>query len=138
MSADVSRARDLRALFDPRSVAILGASATPAKWGNWLARGALRGAHRRAVFLVNRGGGEVLGHKTYRSLSELPEPVELVVIAIGASGFEQAVDDSLRAGARAIIGITAGLGEMGGAGLAVERAVAHRGRGRVRPGPRLE
>ncbi|MDT5011092.1 MAG: hypothetical protein QOH57_2709, partial [Mycobacterium sp.] len=39
--------RDLQPLFDPRSVAIVGASNDPAKWGNWLARGALRGAHRR-------------------------------------------------------------------------------------------
>jgi acyl-CoA synthetase (NDP forming) len=134
---DESPAHDLRPLFDPRSVAILGASSTPAKWGNWLARGALRGAHRRAVFLINRGGSEVLGQKTYRSLSELPEPVELVVIAIGAAGFEQAVDDSLHAGARAIVAITAGLGEMGGAGLAAERAVVERVRaaGAVLVGP---
>ena len=53
--------RDLRALFDPRSVAILGASNDPLKWGFGLARGALRGAERRAVYLVNRNGGEVLG-----------------------------------------------------------------------------
>ena len=130
-------ARDLRPLFDPRSVAILGASSVPAKWGNWLARGALRSAHRRAVFLVNRNGGELLGQKTYRSLGDLPEPVELVVIAIGASGFEQAVDDSLRAGAKAIVAITAGLGEMGGDGIAMERAVVERVRaaGAILVGP---
>jgi acyl-CoA synthetase (NDP forming) len=129
--------RDLRPLFDPRSVAILGASSVPAKWGNWLARGALRGAHRRAVFLVNRNGGELLGQKTYASLGDLPEPVELVVIAIGASGFEKAVDDSLRAGAKAIVAITAGLGEIGGDGSAIERAVVKRVRaaGAVLVGP---
>ena len=57
--------RDLRPLFDPASVAILGASDDPAKWGNWLARGALRGADRRPVYLVNRNGGEVLGTRAY-------------------------------------------------------------------------
>lgn len=130
-------ARDLRPLFDPRSVAILGASSVPAKWGNWLSRGALRGAHRRAVFLINRNGSELLGQKTYRSLGDLPEPVELVVIAIGASGFEQAVDDSLRAGAKAIVAITAGLGEMGGDGSVLERAVVERVRaaGAILVGP---
>ena len=61
-----SMARDLQPLFAPRSVAILGASNDPAKWGNWLARGALRGEHRRPVFLVNRNGGEVLGRTAYR------------------------------------------------------------------------
>jgi acetate---CoA ligase (ADP-forming) len=118
--------RDLGPLFDPRSIAVLGASATPGKWGNWLARGALKGAKRRQVFLVSRGSREVLGVPTYRSLAEIGQPVELVVISIGAEGFEQAVDDSLAAGARAIVAITAGLGELGGSGLAIERAVVER------------
>jgi len=52
--------RDLRALFNPRSVAILGASNDPAKWGNRLALGALRGEGSRTVYLVNRNGGEIL------------------------------------------------------------------------------
>ena len=51
--------RDLRPLFDPRSVAVVGASADPSKWGHWIAAGALRGAHRREVWLVNKNGGEV-------------------------------------------------------------------------------
>ncbi len=118
--------RDLQPLFDPRSVAILGASNDAAKWGNWLARGALRGAHRRPVYLVNRNGGEVLGQRAYASLAELPEAPELVVIAVPAAGFEQAVDDSLAAGARALVGITAGLGESGGAAVAHERALVER------------
>jgi acyl-CoA synthetase (NDP forming) len=79
--------RDLRALFEPRSVAVVGASNDPAKWGQWLARGALLGAHRRQVFLVNRSGGEILGHASYRSLDELPEEPELVVLAIPAAAF---------------------------------------------------
>ncbi len=53
-------ARDLRPLFDPHSVAVVGASDDPAKWGNWLGRGALKGEHRRPVYLVNRNGGTVL------------------------------------------------------------------------------
>src|SRR6476620_7256814 len=96
-------ARDLQPLFAPRSVAILGASNDPAKWGNWLARGALRGEHRRPVFLVNRNGGEVLGREAFASVADLPEAPELVVIAVPAAGFEEAVDASLARGARAIV-----------------------------------
>ena len=54
-------ARDLTALFEPDGVAIVGASDDPVKWGNWLARGALRGEHRRPVYLVNRRAAEVMG-----------------------------------------------------------------------------
>src|SRR5450432_36194 len=119
-------ARDLRPLFDPRSVAIVGASDDPAKWGNWLGRGALKGEHRRPVYLVNRNGGTVLGRTAYTSLAELPDAPELVVVAVPAAAFEQAVDDALAVGARALIGITAGLGELGAEAGLRERALVER------------
>ena len=129
--------RDLRPLFDPRSVAVVGASADPAKWGHWLAAGALRGAHRREVWLVNRNGGEILGRNAYRSLEELPGSPELVAISLPATAFEETVDASLAAGARAIVGITAGLGEVDEEGREVERRVVERVRaaGAVLLGP---
>jgi acyl-CoA synthetase (NDP forming) len=118
--------RDLRPLFDPRSVAIVGASSDPLKWGYGLSRGALKGAHRRDVYLVNRGGGEILGVRAHRSLAEVPERPELVVVAVPEPAFEETVDAALEAGARAIVGITAGLGESGPDGLARERAIVER------------
>lgn len=129
--------RDLRPLFAPRSVAVVGASADPSKWGNVLARGALRGAHRRQVFLVNRVGVGVLGERTHRSLRDLPEPPELAVIAVPVEGFEAAVDDALAVGTKALIGITAGLGEHDDAGRRIEAEVAARVRaaGSVLLGP---
>ncbi len=132
-----SAARDLRALFDPRSIAVLGATDTPGKWGFWLAQNALRSKDRRHVFLVNRSGRKLFGEQSYPSLADLPEPAELVVISIGADSFEQAVEDSLAAGARAIVAITAGLGELGGERLETERRVAERVRsaGAVLVGP---
>jgi acyl-CoA synthetase (NDP forming) len=132
-----SPSRDLRALFEPQSVAIVGASANPAKWGYWLGNSALKGRHRRRVYLVNRAGGTLLGERAYRSLEEIGQPVELVVIAVSAAGFESAVDDALQAGARALVAITAGLGETGEAGRAVEQRVAERVRaaGAVLVGP---
>src|SRR2546428_10886894 len=93
-----------------------------------LARGALEGEHRRAVYLVNRKVGEILGRTAYRSLGELPEAPELVVVTVPADGFELAVDEALEAGARAVGGLSAGLGEGGPAEQAREGA----GGGRVR------
>ncbi len=129
--------RDLRALFEPRSVAVVGASNDPAKWGQWLARGALLGEHRRQVFLVNRAGGEVLGRPTHPSLEALPEPPELVVLAVPAAAFEETVEASLEAGARAIVAIAAGLGESSEDGRLREQAVVERVRaaGAVLLGP---
>jgi len=129
--------RDLTPLFEPRSLAVVGASNDPAKWGQWLARGALTGEHRRAVYLVNRSGKDVLGRPTYPTLADLPEAPELVVLAVPASAFEEATDAALAVGARAIVAIAAGLGETGEEGRAREDAVVARVRaaGAVLLGP---
>jgi acyl-CoA synthetase (NDP forming) len=118
--------RDLRPLFDPRSVAVVGASNTPGKWGYWLGSGALLGEDRRSVYLVNRKGGEILGREAYRSLVDLPESPELVVIAVPAEAFEEAVDEAIDAGAKALVVISAGLGEGGPEGRAREEAAVAR------------
>lgn len=118
--------RDLTPLFEPETLAIVGVSADPAKWGYWFARDAARGAHRRRVYLVGRNGGEVHGLPVHRSLAELPEPPELVILSVPADGLEQAVDDSLAAGARALVAIAAGFAELGEEGAARERALVDR------------
>ena len=94
---------------DPASVAVVGASDDPAKWGHWLARGALVGHDRRAVHLVNRGGGAVLGRPTVRSLSELDEAPELVVLAVPAAHVPAVVDEALAVGVRGFVGIPSGI-----------------------------
>ncbi|MGW6933507.1 acetate--CoA ligase family protein [Lentzea sp. NPDC054927] len=94
---------------DPASVAVVGASDDPAKWGHWLARGALAGRDRRAVHLVNRGGGSVLSYPTVRSLSELAEAPELVVLAVPAAHVPAVVDEALAVGVRGFVGIPTGI-----------------------------
>jgi acyl-CoA synthetase (NDP forming) len=118
--------RDLTPLFEPQTLAIVGVSADPGKWGYWFARDAALGAHRRRVYLVGRNGGEVHGMPVHRSLAELPEAPELVVLSVPADGLEEAVDESLAAGARALVAIAAGFAELGEEGAARERALVER------------
>ena len=113
---DANDRGQLAGLFDPRSLAVVGASDNPAKWGNWIAQNALRGAHRRRVFFVNKRGGSVAGHPVYTSLAEVPVPPDLVVLVVPGASFETAVDDALAAGSRVLVAITAGFGELGDAG----------------------
>ena len=79
----------------------------------------------------------MLGRQAFRSLDELPERPELVVLAVPASSFEETVDASLAAGARAIVAIAAGLGETSEEGRRREQAVVERVReaGAVLLGP---
>jgi acyl-CoA synthetase (NDP forming) len=125
-NATSTRAHALDALFNPRSIAVVGASDDPAKWGNWIARNVLKGAHRREVYLVNRRGGELAGHSIYPSLRDLPAPAEMVVLSIPASAVEATIDDALAAGTRVFVAITAGFGEQGAAGQAQEARIVQK------------
>ena len=86
-AGDAARGGTSRRCSTPDAVAIVGASDDPVKWGNWLARGALRGERRRAVYLVNRRGGEVLGRPAL-PLARASSPVaaELAVLAVPPGG----------------------------------------------------
>lgn len=104
-SADAQQG--LSVFNDPASVAVVGASDDPAKWGYWLARGALSGNHRRAVDLVNRAGSDVLGHSSVPSLSRLRQVPELVTLAVPATSIAAVVDEGLTLGVRGFLSITA-------------------------------
>ncbi|MFI7241740.1 acetate--CoA ligase family protein [Streptomyces qinglanensis] len=129
--------RDLTPLFDPTSVAVVGASDDPAKYGHAIAAQALRAPGRRPVHLVNRRGGTVLGRTAAPSLAAIGEPVDLAVLSVPGEGFEAAVEDALACGARALVAITAGFAETGAAGLERQRAITARVRdaGAVLVGP---
>src|SRR5690625_1350988 len=93
----------MEAFFDPGSVAVLGASNDPSKWGFWLSAGALTGAHRRRVHLINARAASIQGRPTFAHLSELPEIPELLVISIPGPAVSAAVDEALAAGVRAFL-----------------------------------
>lgn len=94
---------------DPASVAVVGASNDRAKWGCWLAAGALAGARRRRVGLVNRRGDVVCGHPAATSLSALAEVPELVALCVPAAQVPDVVEEGLALGVRGFLGITAGI-----------------------------
>jgi acyl-CoA synthetase (NDP forming) len=70
----------------------------------------------RALYFVNRRGGELYGQPVYPSVSDLPEAPELVVVATPAAAFDALLAEALALGSRAFVGIFAGLGETGDEG----------------------
>lgn len=99
----------LDTFHDPQSVTVMGASADPRKWGYWLATGALRGAARRTVHLVNRGGARINGYQSVPGLEDIEEPLDLVVLCVPPAAVPQAVEQALDRGARGFLCITAGI-----------------------------
>lgn len=104
-------ASSLDAFGDPSSVAVVGASDDQAKWGYWLARGALSGSHRRKVYLVNRSAGTVQGEPCFANITALPETPELLVLCVPPQYVADVVAEALAKGVRAFLGITAGVSD---------------------------
>ena len=91
--ADLRSEPTLRVFSDPASVAVVGASEDPAKWGYWLGTGALQGQDRRDVYFVNRRATQLLGQPCVASLSEAPSVPELVALCVPAAHVPAVVEE---------------------------------------------
>lgn len=109
-------------LFNPRSVALVGASGRPGKIGNTILINLMDGNFR--LYLVNPNEAEINGIKTYKSIMELPEVVDLAVLAISAKITPSIVEECVRKGVPFVISVAAGFGEIGEEGKALERKIS--------------
>ncbi len=114
----------LAAVFEPRSVAVVGASEDPAKWGGSVLRNLLDGGYGGALYPVNGRGGAVLGLPAFATLADLPGPPELAVVALGGPQAATVVTECGRLGIRAAVVIAAGFAETGDRGAALQRDLA--------------
>ncbi|WP_179875758.1 acetate--CoA ligase family protein [Sinorhizobium sp. BJ1] len=110
----------LDGLFNPRSVALVGASSTPGKWGHEYARQLLAGAERRRIYLINLRGEVIFGQPSHTSLGALPEAPELAVICVPAANVSRIVQEALELGTRYFVCTAAGFGEIGDEGRRLE------------------
>ena len=113
----------LSCLFEPRSVAVIGASDDRTKYGNRVMQSIIDAGYTGPVYGVNPGVSTVLGRKAYPTMRELPEPVELAFIVIPSKAVLESVKDCIAAGAKGIVIITAGFGEVGAEGLVAEAEI---------------
>jgi len=110
----------LEEVLQPRSVAILGASRAPQKWGHVAAKQLIAGGFPGDIFFINPSVSEILGRPVYRNLRDVPNHVDLAVIATSFNHVPQAVDDCIAHGVKGIVIITAGFSETGPAGRELE------------------
>ncbi|MBW1949803.1 MAG: CoA-binding protein, partial [Deltaproteobacteria bacterium] len=98
--------------FEPESIAIVGASATPHKPGNDVIRNILANGYEGKLYLVNPKGGEILGIKVHRAVSDLPEGIDLAVVILPARANPRAVRDCASRGIKAIVLAAGGFAEV--------------------------
>ena len=102
----------MRRLFEPKAVAVIGASAERGKIGAEILYN-LRSRFQGEIVPVNPMHQELLGSPCYPRLTDAPSPVDLAVIAVPAAHLEAVVDDCVAKGVAGIVIITAGFSETG-------------------------
>lgn len=111
---------ELSAFFTPRSIAVVGASTTFAKWGTIIFHNILMGGFTGGIYPVNRNQKEIFGLPVYKSLSDIPGPVDLVMIIVPIEKVIGVLHEAGARGTRSAIIITAGYSETGPDGRRLE------------------
>jgi len=103
----------LKALFTPRSIAVVGASKTPGKIGYEILANILGYGYGGKVYPVNPTATEILGLKCYPKVSAIPESVDMVVVSVPAKSVIDIIEDAGAAGAKVAVVISSGFKEVG-------------------------
>jgi len=111
----------LKAIFEPGSVAIIGASSTPDKWGNILLKNLMSNGFKGHVYPVNPKEKTILGTICYPSVLDIPDPVDMALIAVPRSHALLVAKECGIKGVQGIIMVTAGFSETGDKGREPEK-----------------
>ncbi|WP_347488151.1 acetate--CoA ligase alpha subunit [Desulfoscipio sp. XC116] len=112
---------DLTSMSKPQSVAVVGASPKPGKIGHTILGNVINSGYEGKIFPINPKEKEIAGFKAYAAVSEVPEPVDLAVVAVPAARVLDVARDCGRAGVKSLVVITAGFKEVGAEGLGLEK-----------------
>jgi acetate---CoA ligase (ADP-forming) len=110
------------ATFNPRSVALIGASAKAGKLGQVLMRNLLDG-YPGALLPINPGETEIMGRPAYARAQDAPGPIDLAVLALPPEACAEAMRDCAEAGARVALVLSGGFAEAGPEGRARQDAL---------------
>ncbi|MFT7837207.1 GNAT family N-acetyltransferase [Saccharothrix sp. BKS2] len=134
-SVEVARAREQAAearsvhnLLHPRSIAVIGASTDRTKIGHAVLTNLLTADFTGPVYPVNAEHRSVRGVRAYPSVLEIPDDVDLAVVAVPAPRVDEVMDACLAKGVKALVVVTSGFGETGPDGRGAERRLVDEAR----------
>ncbi|MFZ2631796.1 MAG: acetate--CoA ligase family protein [Desulfosalsimonadaceae bacterium] len=116
----------LDAIFSPESVAVIGASSTPGKVGHDIFENILKGGYTGTLYPVNPTARSVLSVRCYRTILDIPDPVDLAMIILPPRIALKAVDECIQKGVKGMVIVSAGFKEVGGEGAKIEEEIAEK------------
>ncbi len=114
----------LNPIFQPKSVAVIGASTAPGKLGHDILANLKNGGFAGPLYPVNPKADEILGLKVYKSIADTPEPPELAVVVIPAKIVTPTLEQCADKGVKGAIVITGGFAETGEEGERLQEEMA--------------
>src|SRR5262249_31559974 len=111
----------LTPLFQPRAVAVVGASRNPVSLGRRVLHSMVSGGFTGPIYPINPNATEIEGLACYPAVTAAPAGVDLAVICVPPPIVMQTIDDCATAGVKALVVITAGFAEAGEGGRALQR-----------------
>jgi acyl-CoA synthetase (NDP forming)/RimJ/RimL family protein N-acetyltransferase len=116
-----AEARSIERFFKARSVAVIGASRRPGSIGMTLVRNLVLGGYTGRVYAVNLAAEPVSGLPAFASVNDIPEPVDLAIVAVPAEHVEDIVLDCAAKGVHGLVVISSGFAETGAEGRRRQR-----------------
>ncbi|MBM3172744.1 MAG: hypothetical protein FJZ85_03360 [Chloroflexi bacterium] len=113
-------APDLKHLFQPRSIAIVGASRDPTKSGGMFISGLLRDGYKGNIYPINPKEPEIMSLKSYPSVLDIPDEIDLAIIAISNNNVPRAISECSQRKCKFAIVHSAGFAELGTNGKALQ------------------
>ncbi len=107
-------------LLKPDSIAVIGASREPSKWGYKVFYNIISNGYKGKTYPVNPSAQEIDGYRCYASVGDVPGEVDLAIIVVPAAAVLKVVDECGAKKVKALCVITAGFGEVGPEGAALE------------------
>ena len=124
--------------FNARSVALIGASSDPRKFGYMALDTIIQGGFEGEIYPVSPKGGELMGRKVYTSLAHVPGPLDLAVIIVPAESVPGILLEAVEKGARAAVILSGGFREAGRPDLEAKIAAIARERNIRIMGPNIQ
>ena len=123
MDADAGTLDELKCFFEPKSVAVVGASRNPLKFGHSLLQNLLDLEFKGKIYVVNPNADEILGLKAYPRVDSIDEDVELAVIIVPALKVPEVLKDCSKKHVKGVVICSSGFRETGEMGQNLENEV---------------
>lgn len=117
-------ATNLGFFFNPASIAVIGASDNPSKYGHEILKNLVQGGYPGALYPINPKTERILGVKCLKSLKDVPGPIDLAVVVIPARVVADAVRECGECGVKGAVVISGGFSEAGPEGEQLQEKLA--------------